>query len=88
MVAYGSRYWLTYRQAEQLGGNVKKGENGTKVVFWKIDEYEKENKETAEIKKRQSILIRYYSVFNMEQCDGIKPNTKAIQVDADTIRRW
>jgi antirestriction protein ArdC len=25
---YGSRYWLTYRQAQALGGNVKKGERG------------------------------------------------------------
>jgi antirestriction protein ArdC len=69
---YGSRYWLTYRQAHDVGGNVKKGEHGSKVVFWKIDEYQKENKETGETEKRKSILLRYYTVFNLEQCDGIK----------------
>jgi len=69
---YGSRYWLTYRQAQALGGNVKKGAHGSKVVFWKIDEYKKENEETGETENRKSILLRYYVVFNLEQCEGIK----------------
>src|SRR5271169_6791356 len=53
---YGSRFWLTYRQAQGLGGNIKKREHGTQVVFWKIDEYRKENSETGEIENRKSIL--------------------------------
>jgi antirestriction protein ArdC len=69
---YGSRFWLTYRQAQALGGSVRKGEHGSKVVFWKIDEYPKENKETGETENRKSILLRYYTVFNLEQCEGIK----------------
>jgi antirestriction protein ArdC len=69
---YGSRYWLTYRQAEGLRGNVKKGERGSKVVFWKIDEYEKKNKETGETENRRSVLLRYFTVFNLEQCEGIE----------------
>jgi hypothetical protein len=39
---YGSQYWLTFNQAKQLGGNVRKGEHGTKIVFWKFDTYETE----------------------------------------------
>ena len=69
---YGSRYWLTYRQAQSLGGNVKKGAHGSKVVFWKIDEYRKENAETGETEDRKSILLRYYTVFNLDQCEGIE----------------
>jgi antirestriction protein ArdC len=69
---YGSRYWLSFRQAHALSGNVKKGERGSKVVFWKIDEYRKENTETGETENRKSILLRYYTVFNLEQCEGIK----------------
>ncbi|HKM83814.1 MAG TPA: zincin-like metallopeptidase domain-containing protein [Candidatus Acidoferrum sp.] len=71
-LGYGSRYWLTYRQAQTLGGSVRKGEHGSKVVFWKIDEYRKEDKETGEVENRKSILLRYYTVFNLEQCEGIK----------------
>jgi antirestriction protein ArdC len=69
---YGSRYWLTYRQAQALGGNVKKRERSTKVVFWKFDEYKKQNAETGETEQRKSVLLRYYSVFNLEQCEGIE----------------
>src|ERR1700693_937351 len=69
---YGSRYWITYRQAQVLGGSVKKGQHGSKVVFWKIGEYRKENKETGETENRKSILLRYYIVFNLGQGEGIK----------------
>jgi antirestriction protein ArdC len=64
---YASRYWLTFNQAAKLGGHVKKGEHGTIVSFWKIGEYEK--KDTGE--KRDSFLLRYYRVFNLEQTEGI-----------------
>ena len=40
-LGYGSRYWVTYRQAQTLGGSVRKGEHGSKVVFWKIDRISK-----------------------------------------------
>jgi antirestriction protein ArdC len=33
LAGYGSPHWLTYRQAQALGGNVRKGEHGTKIVF-------------------------------------------------------
>jgi len=79
-LGYGSRYWLTYRQAQTLGGSVRKGEHGSKVVFWKIDEYRKEDKETGETENRKSILLRYYTVFNLEQCDGIKSPEPALAV--------
>ena len=31
---YASPYWLTYRQAEELGGHVRRGEHGYRVVYW------------------------------------------------------
>ena len=31
---FSSPYWLTYKQAKEKGGNVKKGEKGMPVVFW------------------------------------------------------
>ena len=53
---YGSRYWVTYRQAQALGGSVKKGQHGSKVVFWKINEYRKDNAETGETENRKSVF--------------------------------
>ena len=67
---YGSPYWLTYKQATERGGHVRKGEHGTKVVFWKIGTRETEDADGDTI-ERKSILLRYYTVFNVEQCEGI-----------------
>jgi antirestriction protein ArdC len=69
---YGSRYWVTYRQAQALGGTVRNGQHGSKVVFWKIGKYRSENQKSEETANRRSILLRCYIVFNLEQCEGIK----------------
>lgn len=68
---YKSQYWLTYKQAVELGGTVRKGERGTHVVFNQpfIKETEKEDGETTE---RKLWLMRYYTVFNADQVDGIE----------------
>ncbi len=70
---YATPWWVTYKQAKTLGGQVRKGERGTPVVFWRI--LEKETGQTNE--KGEPIvdkipLLRYYTVFNVEQCDGLE----------------
>jgi len=67
---YGSPYWLTFNQAKQLGAHVRKGEKSTLVSFWKFNEYSREN-ESGETENKTSVLLRYYRVFNIEQCDGL-----------------
>ncbi|MDA2930617.1 zincin-like metallopeptidase domain-containing protein [Acidobacteria bacterium AH-259-O06] len=71
-MGYANPYWLTFRQAKQLGGHIRRGEKSTPVIFWKV--YEKDTGEVAEdgesIVKRMPVL-RYYSVFNVQQCEGI-----------------
>jgi antirestriction protein ArdC len=64
---YGSSYWLTFNQAKAHGASVKKGEKSSMVVFWK--QHETTDQETGEAKKIP--LLRYYNVFNVEQCTGI-----------------
>src|SRR6266404_3311195 len=64
---YGSEFWLTYKQAQDLGGHVKKGEKAELVVFWKF--LDVEDKETGETK--QIPFLRHYSVFNVQQTEGI-----------------
>lgn len=65
---YGSPYWLTFKQAQALGGNVRKGEKATPVVFWKwLDVDEQDEKGKA----KRVPMLRYYSCFNIAQCDGI-----------------
>ncbi|HEY1601467.1 MAG TPA: zincin-like metallopeptidase domain-containing protein [Pirellulales bacterium] len=65
--SYDAPYWLTYRQAGLFGGHVRKGERGWPIVFWSINETADE--ETRLPKRR--FVLRYYTVFNVEQCDGL-----------------
>ena len=63
---YTSPFYLTFEQTRALGGNIRKGEKATMVVFWKILESEVKN---GEIKKTP--FLRYYNVFNLTQTEGI-----------------
>lgn len=74
---FESSYWLTFKQALERGGNVKKGEKSTMVVFWK--QYETEDRQTHEPKKVP--VLRYYNVFNAAaQCEGIEvPDAPAFE---------
>ncbi len=64
-MSYESPFWLTFNQAKELGGNVKRGEKACPVVFWKwLDVVE-------EGEAKRVPFLRYYSVFNVSQCEGI-----------------
>lgn len=69
---YTSPWWMSFKQVGQLGGRVKKGEHGTIVVFWKTGVVKEQDKDTGEMKDRKTFLLRYYKVWNSEQCTGIE----------------
>lgn len=61
--------YITYKQAVIAGGHVRKGEKSRMVIFWKP--FEKIDEETGEI--TQHFYLRHYSVFHLDQCEGISP---------------
>lgn len=62
-----SRWWGTYKQISERGGQVRKGEKGTPVVLWKpIEKKDKSGNVTDKF-----LILRYYTVFSLDQCDGI-----------------
>jgi len=65
---YESPNWLTLRQANAMGGQIKPGEKSCPVVFWKPMKVRDE--ETKEEKKIP--FLRLYHVFNVSQCTGLK----------------
>lgn len=65
--------YATYKQWQDLGGQVKKGEKSEIVVFWKIFEAEETNKDTGEKENKKIPLLRYYNVFHISQVEGVKP---------------
>lgn len=76
----GSPYWLTFKQAKELGGTVKKGSKGVPVVFWNWTEKEVKDETTGQIKKETIPFLKYYTVFNAQDIEGIE--SKIPQVDA------
>ncbi len=70
---YVSPFWLTYRQATELDGHVRKGEESTIVIFWKVEDLKQSGEdldsEESNEKNRRRSLLRYYRVFNLEQCE-------------------
>lgn len=68
---YGSRYWLTFNQANKLGGHVRKGEHSSIVTFWNVGEEKTIRDAAGNERKSRPFLLRYYRVFNVEQTEGI-----------------
>jgi antirestriction protein ArdC len=65
--------WLTFRQALSLGGNVRKGERGTTVVYadrFTPEDEKRRARETGEEAAAVPFLKRF-TVFNAAQCDGL-----------------
>lgn len=64
---FESPHWLTFNQARDLRGTVRRGERGTPIVFWKIT---KDEDSSGKVSK--NFLLRYFTVFNVAQCEGIE----------------
>lgn len=67
---YTSPMWMTYKQAQELGANVRKGEHGTAIVFAsKVTKEETATDGTTE--QKTFPILKGYTVFNVEQIDGL-----------------
>lgn len=70
---YTSQRWLTYRQAQAAGGNVRKGERGTTVCyadrFTPKDEQSRAQDEDRDARK--IAFLKRFTVFNVDQCEGL-----------------
>ena len=68
----GCPFWLTYRQASQIGGHVKKGAKGSTGIFWKIMAKKDATDEAQSDEKKSPggyAMARAYTVFNASQCE-------------------
>lgn len=70
---YVQPYWLTMRQTNELGGHIRKGEESTIIVFWKVEDRGAETQDAngteAGEEPRRRFVLRYYRVWNVEQCE-------------------
>ncbi len=74
IAGYGDPRWLTYKQAQGLGGNVRRGQHGTPIVIWKPLDPREDDEST-----RYRGFYGNYTVFNVAQCSGL--GLSALDVD-------
>ena len=70
-LGHGSRYWMTYRQAQELGGQVRKGESAEPSIYFNTTSKTEVDRSTGEEASRTIRFMRAYSVFNASQIDGL-----------------
>lgn len=68
---YEHNLFLTFKQAKEIGANIKKGEKSHLVVYWNQAEKELEEASNTQEEKKAKLILRYYSVFNISQCENI-----------------
>jgi len=82
---YRSRWWGTYRQIGELGGQVSRGERAVQVVFWKQLEVsgtgeQPDGPDSDHV--RTVPLLRAFRVFNAEQADHLPGRYRAAETNA------
>ena len=80
---YESQAWLSYKEVNDLGGTVKKGERYQFIQFWKpktkvTDETDSKGKPVI----KKFVIFNMYKVFNVEQCEGLKLPKRELIVNA------
>lgn len=69
---FASREWLTYKQAAEMGGHVRKGQKGTPIFFFSMIEKKNKKDNQDEDDRDDGIpFFRCFTVFNVEQIDGL-----------------
>lgn len=80
--------WLTYKQAQELGGQVRKGEKGSLVVYANTITRTETDEATGQESERDIPFMKGYTVFNAEQVDGLPAHFYASAAPAlDTVAR-
>lgn len=74
---YASPFWMTYRQAMELGGQVRKGEKSELIVYANKATKKETNDDTGEETERQFNFLKTYCVFNADQIDGLPDHFNA-----------
>lgn len=76
---FPSRFWLTFNQATKLGGRIRKGERSSPVIFWNVGDEQETTTQDGTKETSRPFLLRYYSVFNLSQTEGIDISSSLLQ---------
>lgn len=82
---YPSHLWGTYRQWQERGCQVRRGEKSSLIVFYKQLEFEQTDDATGEAETAQRLMARASFVFNAAQVDGFTIEPVETLPDAPTF---
>ncbi|MGE4047222.1 MAG: ArdC family protein [Acetobacteraceae bacterium] len=71
---YTNPIWVTFKQAQAAGGQVRKGERSTPIIY--ADKIRRQDEETGE--EKEIWFLKGYNVFNVEQVDGLPAHFYAL----------
>lgn len=83
--------YITFKQCADEGGRVRKGATGWPVVYWNFCKKTVEDPETGEQKEEVIPILKYYIVFSVNDCEGIKqkhfpkPTTYSVPVTHEEV---
>ena len=80
---FTSSQWLTFNQAKALGGSVKKGEKGTRIIFYSPLKIEEANI-AGELEEKKISMLKVHSVFNLTQIEGLE---SLLEIELGTAQR-
>lgn len=87
---YDDPRWVTYRQAQENGWQVRRGEKGTQVEFWQfpnnVPKPDGDSKNEPVKSERDSFVYRAYTVFNAMQIDGMPGHSPRIRQDWEVVQ--
>ena len=87
-LGYADPRWTTYRGAKKINAQVRKGERGVVVEYWKFPTREQEERHAAAVSNgdkpdKLHIIHRTYTVFNAEQIEGMPPLESVLSKQQD-----
>ena len=80
-----SKWWATYRQWQQLGTHVRRGEKGTQIIFFKPIVVEKSKDANGDQVEKTIPLLRTFTVFNADQVEGMEHLRVGYGDDAESV---
>lgn len=83
---YQSNGWLTFNQAKELDGNIKKGEKATTVSFFTMLEVKDKDKKDSDEKEYRPV-VKYFSVFNIDQTENINQDKLKALYEKNSFER-
>jgi antirestriction protein ArdC len=80
--------WVTYRQAQENGWQVRRGEKGTQIEFWQFPANQTDDREESRANnpEQSRFIYRVYTVFNANQIEGIPAHTPRVRQEWEVVQ--